>query len=238
MDKRLEEREEIRLAVNINGIHNGQALDISPEGMFIKIPVEYKVGALVTLRFNINGVTIQTKALIRSFRPGVGAGVQFQGLSEAGEDRIIDFIEQNKKKHEAGSSRTGRAAVLLVDDSSATVEPFAAQLFLADIDVIRARNGVEAIKKLEESGSGIDLVITDLLMPVMDGFRLIHYIKGSPKFSRLPVVVLSSFNKGTDDIQRLSALGVDAGHIFMRQNSRVAEFAAAIARIIKESKNR
>ena len=72
--------------------------------------------------------------------------------------------------------------------------------------VIEAENGQDALEKLEQ---GIpDLVITDLSMPIMDGFELLHHIRSSPTLRHLKVIV-SSASVSLADEQRSLAEGGD-----------------------------
>lgn len=53
-----------------------------------------------------------------------------------------------------------------------------------------AENGVHALEKLNELN--VDLVISDLVMPEMDGFELTEALKTSPKWRNIPVVIIST----------------------------------------------
>jgi len=83
--------------------------------------------------------------------------------------------------------------VLLVDDSGLSRKVQAKVLREVGLSAItEARNGLDALKKLEESDWSIDLILTDWNMPGMDGISLIQEIRKSPKGSRLPIIVVSS----------------------------------------------
>jgi DNA-binding response OmpR family regulator len=81
--------------------------------------------------------------------------------------------------------------VVLVVDDSATVRKFvSAALQLEGIRVVSACNGMEALERLPLEP--VDLVITDLNMPEMDGFELIRNLRASDAYRELPVIILSS----------------------------------------------
>lgn len=83
--------------------------------------------------------------------------------------------------------------VLLVDDSGLSRKVQAKVLREVGLSAItEARNGLDALKKLEESDWSIDLILTDWNMPGMDGISLIQEIRKSPRGSRLPIIVVSS----------------------------------------------
>jgi CheY-like chemotaxis protein len=78
--------------------------------------------------------------------------------------------------------------VLLVDDSKFARSTRAKALKSAGLSVLEAADGNEALQTVRTSG--VDCVVTDLLMPVLDGFALIKKIRGSG--SRVPVIVSTS----------------------------------------------
>lgn len=81
--------------------------------------------------------------------------------------------------------------VVLVVDDSATVRKFvSAALQLEGIRVVTACNGMEALERLPLDP--VDLVITDLNMPEVDGFELIRNLRASDAYRALPVIILSS----------------------------------------------
>ena len=55
---------------------------------------------------------------------------------------------------------------------------------------VEAENGVNALEKMNEEH--VDLVISDLVMPEMDGFELTEALKTSPKWRDIPVVIIST----------------------------------------------
>ncbi len=103
----------------------------------------------------------------------------------------------------ARASRPRR--VLVVDDSELTRDLVVATLRDMGLDVLEAVDGARALERLEAEEVG--LVVTDLDMPVLDGFELIRRIRNTR--AHLPIVVLST--RGDDaDVRRASELGADA----------------------------
>lgn len=81
--------------------------------------------------------------------------------------------------------------ILIVDDETAFLQSLRVGMgAFASLDVMTARNGGEAVALLEEPG-GVDLVLTDLRMPEMDGFELLAYM--SRRFPRTPALVMTAF---------------------------------------------
>lgn len=61
---------------------------------------------------------------------------------------------------------------------------------LGDAGMVEVPNGREALARLKEEPT--DLLVTDLNMPIMDGETLLKWVKGSPKLTHVPVVVITS----------------------------------------------
>ncbi len=80
---------------------------------------------------------------------------------------------------------------------------------LEQFSVITADNGMEAIKIL--SNQIPDIILLDLMMPVMDGYKVLQVIKTDPKLSHIPVLVFSA--KGQpEEVEKALSLGA-AGYI-------------------------
>lgn len=95
--------------------------------------------------------------------------------------------------------------LLLVDDNQRFLTVLADELRdrSDDFCILTAGNGDMALKVLESAH--VDLVITDLKMPVMDGFELLSHMK--KRYHNIPVIVISSFLH-PDLETKLGALGV------------------------------
>jgi two-component system chemotaxis sensor kinase CheA len=94
--------------------------------------------------------------------------------------------------------------ILVVDDALTVRELQRSILERAGFDVRVAIDGSQALARLAEEPS--DLVLTDIEMPIMDGFALTEAIRAHPALANIPVLILSSRSNETDR-QR----GLDAG---------------------------
>lgn len=83
--------------------------------------------------------------------------------------------------------------MLAVDDSATVREVLRETLEGAGYQVVLASDGVEAIDSFSRtSEDGIDLVLTDLNMPKMNGIELIRQVRQKPGFRFKPIVMLTS----------------------------------------------
>lgn len=92
------------------------------------------------------------------------------------------------------------ANILVVEDTYLTFQLLYYFLQRNEHNISQATNGVEAIQYLEENP--VDLVITDIHMPEMDGLTLIERIRADQRLQRLPVIVLTA--SGLDKVEKLS----------------------------------
>lgn len=61
-------------------------------------------------------------------------------------------------------------------------------------DLLQATNGEEALELIVNPDSKIEFVITDWLMPIMDGITLVKFLRANPDTKDLPVIMLTSMN--------------------------------------------
>ena len=80
--------------------------------------------------------------------------------------------------------------VLVVDDEFGTVEVLVAALEDTGYRVLTAANGRRALERLEENRP--DLVISDFMMPLMDGAALVSAMRAKPSLRDIPVIMMSA----------------------------------------------
>ncbi len=96
--------------------------------------------------------------------------------------------------------------ILLVDDNEEIIE-FLAEVLGTQYAVLKAFDGGEALSILEKDA--VHLVVSDVMMPGMDGFELCRLIKTNFDFSHIPVILLTAKNTLQSKIEGLK-LGADA----------------------------
>lgn len=96
--------------------------------------------------------------------------------------------------------------ILLVDDEEEILN-FLERILRQDYMVLKAVEGREALKKLETES--VQLVVSDVMMPEMDGFELCRMIKSNFEYAHIPVVLLTAKNSIQSKVEGLE-LGADA----------------------------
>jgi DNA-binding NarL/FixJ family response regulator len=97
--------------------------------------------------------------------------------------------------------------LLVVDDEPNLLRAVAACLKAEDYEVSTARSGHEALVQLAESVP--DLIISDIRMPGMDGYKLARQLRGSPRTALVPIVFLTAKDETADRIEGFRS-GIDA----------------------------
>jgi CheY-like chemotaxis protein len=100
-----------------------------------------------------------------------------------------------------------RKNILIVDDSEITRQGLSRAAEDAGFNGISVANGQEALAMLR-GGAAIDLVVLDLLMPIMDGWQFLKLLKRDPALASIPVIVLSGAADLPEQIGGLGAVGV------------------------------
>ena len=108
--------------------------------------------------------------------------------------------------HEDTNVEKIKPTILIVEDNLEMLE-FVSKKMMSNYEVLRAMDGLEAIKVLNEAE--VDLVISDIMMPNMDGMDLLRTIKSQVEYSHIPVVLLTSKSNLQSKIEGLE-LGADA----------------------------
>lgn len=119
--------------------------------------------------------------------------------------------------------------LLVVDDEFGTVEVLVAALEDAGYRVLTAANGRRGLERLEENRP--DLVISDFMMPLMDGAAMVAAMRANPSFRDIPVIMMSAAPE--------SALRkhLDGYHAFLRKPFRIAALLQAVRSVFeRESK--
>lgn len=97
--------------------------------------------------------------------------------------------------------------VLIVEDHH-DMRNYLLQLLSSRFEVEAVSNGRAALSYLEQSAAPPDLILSDVMMPEMDGYELLHYLKQSDAFSHIPVVMLTARSAMADRLKALR-IGVD-----------------------------
>src|ERR1043166_2700699 len=98
-----------------------------------------------------------------------------------------------------------KSNILVVDDNPDKLQLIEAALSLAGYSVTTATDGDEALAAIESYQP--DLVITDVMMPRMNGYELAQRIRGNPVTKFIPVIMQTAASRRVEDLRRASEVG-------------------------------
>lgn len=128
---------------------------------------------------------------------------------------------------------TAGLRVLIIDDDATNRKLLRKVLEVEGHSVLESDNGVSALKVLERST--VDAVISDILMPEMDGYRLCFEIRKNPKLSSLPFIVYTASYTSPADERVALKFGADR---FIRKPASGNEIIKTLFEVVASAKKR
>lgn len=98
--------------------------------------------------------------------------------------------------------------ILLVEDNSNLLDTLSLELELRGYRVSSAENGTQALQVLRQTNLPVDVIISDINMPDMNGFQLIEIIQQTPALRGIPFIFMTARNS-QDDVMVSKQLGAD-----------------------------
>ncbi len=145
---------------------------------------------------------------------------------------IRDFPEARGVGLESFREFAG-ATILVVEDNPLNRKMLQKVLEHSGIRVLYAEHGREAVEKMERSAPGeIELVLMDINMPILDGYRATMEIRKLPDGEKLPIVALSALNL-ENELERMQASGMDG---YLPKPLSIGRLYTLFSRYLKEKK--
>ena len=121
-------------------------------------------------------------------------------------NNVAELEIETNEIHEGVSQAKERPELLLVDDNE-ELRNFLSNKLSKNFNISQARNGSEALKQMEANQP--QLVVSDVMMPEMDGWELCSQIKSDLTISHIPVILLTALGDNENTLKGLE-LGADA----------------------------
>lgn len=119
--------------------------------------------------------------------------------------------------------------ILVTDDDLGTRLAISDYLEMSGYSVLTASDGQEALVVVETYHP--DLMVTDIVMPRLNGYELVKRVRQHPAFHSLPVIFLTSRNRTEERIQGYQS----GGDIYLPKPFELAELGAAICSLLERS---
>lgn len=139
--------------------------------------------------------------------------------------------ELQEQAQDSAEQENIKQQILIVDDSELNRE-ILSEMLHSDFRILEAQNGEQCISMLEQYGTGIALILLDIVMPVMNGFEVLEYMTRNHWIEEVPVIMISSENS-EPYIRKAYELGVsdyisrpfDAKVVFQRVFNTIKLYA-------------
>ena len=209
--------------------------NLSAGGVFVRTEQQFSLGERLPLRLSFAGLLAPLELVgevvwLRHAKEGQPAGIGIKIPS----DRPGDLQKLSQVLESLPPSKAVRRdyRILLVEDNPHLMELYEyvmRKLAKSDqlrIEVAVAKDGHDALARLGKES--YDLVVTDLFMPVLDGFEFIQKLRADPKTEKIPVVAISA--GGTDAQEQARRAGAS---VYLRKPVRFVDVVETIKSLLK-----
>ncbi len=193
--------------------------DISEGGLFLPTRELLPIGAVVELKIKLPDDGPELRAIARVAHVldegeakangrKAGMGMEFLERDDVPvSDQVAEFLFKRDGELSGVAADDGaKGRILVVDDSDFHREQTASAIRMAGHEVLTAKDGFEGLKTAVRQR--LDLIVSDVKMPTMDGWHLLRMIRNRSSLAAIPVIFLTTLNS---DEERLLGykLGVD-----------------------------
>lgn len=202
IEHRKQKRIPFKQQILINNSMMVNSVDISEGGLYVHTGRMFPSGSILDISFQAGRNPLNLKARVQHCQEGIGMGLELVDINPEQEAELKSLLTEL----EAKTSATGRKRILIVDDNDSVRRMNKSKLVLDGFTVLEARDGIEAIKILQ--AEPLDLMIIDLYMERMDGFKLITLIRQMPQLKNIPIIVFSA-RSAAEAVEQAMNVGAD-----------------------------
>ena len=168
--------------------------------------------------FHVENLLGSREIVVKSVGPQISTVRGVSGATILGDGRVVMILDVAALLRGGGSAldqvndiisqpvRTQGLTVMVVDDSITVRKVTTRLLERNDMNVIAAKDGVDAVSKLQENIP--DIMLLDIEMPRMDGFELATHVRNEPRLRDIPIIMITS-RTGDKHRQRAMQIGVN-----------------------------
>lgn len=121
---------------------------------------------------------------------------------------LNDFAHKEEEVITAAWNPSPKSKTILLVEDNIDLRQFIYSILESQYQVILAENGQEGLTILNENNKVIDLIVSDVMMPIMDGFSMLERIKEHPNWRSLPMIMLTARASEEDKLKALT-IGVN-----------------------------
>ena len=185
-EQRTQKRVMLKREVTINNSLKVMGLDLSEGGVYVHTGRSIAPGTVVDVSLPLENGTVNLKARVQHSENSVGMGLMFLDQTPDALALLREFIDSSS----ISLTEAVKKKVLIVEDNVMHRRMNKSRLVLEGFTVLEAGNGLEAIEIMGKER--INLVVLDLYMDKLDGFKVLSLMKQNHAWRGIPVVVLSA----------------------------------------------
>lgn len=121
--------------------------------------------------------------------------------------------------------------ILIVEDDNFVAEVYLAKLSEMGYETVLAQNGEEGLAELKKGK--IDLILLDILMPIMNGIEMLEEVKKNEEWKNIPVILLTNIGE-KESIQKVREMGVK--NYLIKSHFTPAEVIEKVESVFLENK--
>jgi CheY-like chemotaxis protein len=121
--------------------------------------------------------------------------------------------------------------ILIVEDDNFVAEVYLAKLSEMGYETVLAQNGEEGLAELKKGK--IDLILLDILMPIMNGIEMLEEVKKNEEWKNIPVILLTNIGE-KESIQKVREMGVK--NYLIKSHFTPAEVIEKVESVFSENK--
>lgn len=121
--------------------------------------------------------------------------------------------------------------ILLVEDDTLIGEMYKKCFAAAGAEVLWALDGKMGLEILKSET--VDLIITDLMMPKMDGYELVQHLKKNKDMKDIPVVILTNVTDRPEDAKKIKKLGI--AEYVVKSNTNLKDLIKKISVLLRKT---
>ena len=163
---------------------------------------------------DLNKIHTSCQNLTTEIKSVIGTNLRnIEGQSEHAEEignlSIIQEVMGSIKPIKGGEQKeTSTGTVLVVDDNENNTDLLQKRLEKEGHSVLICNNGRDTLNQIKDKHDKIDLILLDIIMPGINGYEVLKYVKSDERYYHIPVIMLSSMDE-VDSIYRCFELGAD-----------------------------
>lgn len=146
---------------------------------------------------------------INTYKPSELASIDNKNEEEqvySTNSKEMYFIDTEKVENETIESGDKKRGTILIVEDNNEIRHYLSSGLAELFNTLEAGNGEEALEKLKENE--VDIIVTDVMMPVMDGIKLCKNVKQNIRTCHIPVIILSARSEIKDQMEGLQ-MGAD-----------------------------